>query len=83
MRLLSALGWIGKYPHARDADRRTFAFAAEFVGVSEVCAQLGIKDRHARALLKQLTAQGMLLPAKGDQRVHRYQLSAAAAKLFS
>ncbi|WP_314001399.1 DNA-binding response regulator [uncultured Paenibacillus sp.] len=62
---------------------RLAAYSPDSIGVSDVCALAGIKDRHARALLKQLCAQGMLLPDKGVQRVHSYRLSPVAAKLFS
>jgi hypothetical protein len=46
----------------------------------EVCARLGVGNRHARYLLQRLSEEGTLLPASGSQRVRSYSLPPVGLK---
>ncbi|MFC5530336.1 DNA-binding response regulator [Cohnella yongneupensis] len=48
----------------------------------EVCEQLGIRDRHARDLLHDMLAVGLLEAAGGHVRVRSYRLTSKAAYLY-
>jgi hypothetical protein len=48
----------------------------------EVCRRLGISDRYARELLRQLVEANVLLPASGTHRVRSYRLNVSEQPFF-